>query len=41
MLRIKSFNTAYLYDDDELEAKDEIFNQYKYALAHIGIDFYR
>ncbi|HAG84563.1 MAG TPA: hypothetical protein DCL61_26280 [Cyanobacteria bacterium UBA12227] len=39
MLCLKSFNEAYLFEPEELEAKDEIFNKYKYALAYIGVDF--
>ncbi|MUG92976.1 hypothetical protein F7734_11230 [Scytonema sp. UIC 10036] len=39
MLRLKSFNQAYEFSVEELEAKDEIFTKYKYALAYIGVDF--
>ncbi|GAB1541201.1 hypothetical protein NUACC21_38710 [Scytonema sp. NUACC21] len=39
MLCLKSFHLAYQFDADELEAKDEIFSKYKYALAYIGVDF--
>lgn len=39
MLCLKSFNEAYLFDPEELEARDEIFSKYKYALAYIGVDF--
>jgi hypothetical protein len=39
MLCLKSFNEAYLFGREELEAKDEIFSKYKYALAYIGVDF--
>ncbi|MBW4446203.1 MAG: hypothetical protein KME38_04795 [Spirirestis rafaelensis WJT71-NPBG6] len=41
MLSLKSFNQAYLFEAEELEARDEIFSKYKYALAHIGVDFYQ
>jgi hypothetical protein len=40
MLSLKSFNQAYLCEPEELEARDEIFSKYKYALAYLGIDFY-
>ncbi|MEC4886794.1 MAG: hypothetical protein SAL70_36615 [Scytonema sp. PMC 1070.18] len=41
MLCLKSFYQAYLFDPQELEIKDEIFDKYKYALAYIGVDFNR
>jgi hypothetical protein len=41
MLRLISFTEAYDYNPNELEIKEEIFQNYKYALAYIGIDFYR
>lgn len=41
MLCLKSFNQAYLFAPEELEERNEIFNKYKYALAHIGIDFFK
>ncbi len=39
MLSLKSFNQAYLFEEEELKLKDEIFSKYKYALAYIGVDF--
>ena len=41
MLCLTSFNEAYLSEPQELEVRDEIFSKYKYALAHIGVDFYQ
>ena len=41
MLCLKSFLRADLFDDFEIEIKEEIFNKYKYALAYIGVDFMR
>jgi hypothetical protein len=41
MLRLTSFTEAYDYNPYELEVKEEIFQHYKYALAYIGVDFYR
>jgi hypothetical protein len=41
MLCLRSFQRAYLFDDFEIEIKDEIFSKYKYALAYIGVDFER
>ena len=41
MLCLKSFLRADLFDDFEIEIKEEIFSKYKYALAYIGVDFMR
>lgn len=41
MLCLKSFIEAELFDDFELEIKEEVFSKYKYALAYIGVDFMR
>ncbi len=39
MICLKSFDGADEFDALELEAKDEVFSKYKYALAYIGVDF--
>ncbi len=41
MLCLKSFIRASLFDEFEIEIKEEIFSKYKYALAYIGVDFMR
>jgi len=38
MFSLKSFPTSDLYDSSEIEIKEEIFSQYKYALIYIGVD---
>lgn len=38
MFSLKSFPTSDLYDFFEIEIKEEIFSQYKYALIYIGVD---
>jgi hypothetical protein len=41
MLCLKSFQRADLFDDFEIEIKEEIFSKYKYALMYIGVDLMR
>ncbi|MBO3464131.1 hypothetical protein G7B40_037930 [Aetokthonos hydrillicola Thurmond2011] len=41
MLSLTSFQRAYLFNDFEIEIKEEIFSKYKYALAYIGVDLTR
>ncbi len=41
MLYLKSFSKASLFDEFELEIKEEIFSKYKYALIYIGVDLTR
>ncbi|KYC42152.1 hypothetical protein WA1_19355 [Scytonema hofmannii PCC 7110] len=39
MICLKSFDGSDEFDALELEALDEIFSKYKYALTYIGVDF--